>query len=118
VHANTVRFVLDGRIVEARGVRRTMTVLDYLREHLHRTGTKELSLKYSSEHRLRVQQAWSERLSALVIPKYRKILFKLDRHYLVKLFYVRYQVITSRLLNHQSQQKNAFGFGDCVIIVS
>lgn len=38
---NTVRFVLDGRIVEARGVRRTTTVLDYLREHLHRTGTKE-----------------------------------------------------------------------------
>ena len=38
---NTVRFVLDGRIVEAQGERRTTTVLDYLREHLHRTGTKE-----------------------------------------------------------------------------
>ena len=38
---NTVRFVLDGRIVEAQGVRRTTTVLDYLREDLHRTGTKE-----------------------------------------------------------------------------
>ena len=38
---NTVRFVLDGRIVEAEGERRTTTVLDYLRETLHRTGTKE-----------------------------------------------------------------------------
>ena len=38
---NTVRFVLDGQIVEAQGERRTTTVLDYLREHLHRTGTKE-----------------------------------------------------------------------------
>ena len=38
---NTVRFVLDGKIVEAQGVRRTTTVLDYLREQLHRTGTKE-----------------------------------------------------------------------------
>lgn len=38
---NTVRFVLDGRIIEAQGERRTTTVLDYLREHLHRTGTKE-----------------------------------------------------------------------------
>lgn len=38
---NTVRFVLDGRIVEAQGQRRTTTVLDYLRGHLHRTGTKE-----------------------------------------------------------------------------
>ena len=38
---NTVRFVLDGNIVEAQGERRTTTVLDYLREHLHRTGTKE-----------------------------------------------------------------------------
>ena len=38
---NTVRFVLDGRIVEAQGERRTTTVLDYLREELHRTGTKE-----------------------------------------------------------------------------
>jgi xanthine dehydrogenase small subunit len=38
---NTVRFVLDGQIVEAQGARRTTTVLDYLREQLHRTGTKE-----------------------------------------------------------------------------
>ncbi|MEY2952356.1 MAG: Carbon monoxide dehydrogenase small chain [Pseudomonadota bacterium] len=38
---NTVRFVLDGRIVEAQGERRTTTVLDYLREQLRRTGTKE-----------------------------------------------------------------------------
>jgi xanthine dehydrogenase small subunit len=38
---NTVRFVLDGQIVEAQGERRTTTVLDYLREHMHRTGTKE-----------------------------------------------------------------------------
>jgi len=39
--SNTVRFVLDGKIVEAQGERRTTTVLDYLREQLHRTGTKE-----------------------------------------------------------------------------
>jgi xanthine dehydrogenase small subunit len=38
---NTVRFVLDGTIVEAQGKRRTTTVLDYLREEMHRTGTKE-----------------------------------------------------------------------------
>lgn len=38
---NTVRFVLDGAIVEAQGVRRTTTVLDYLREDMQRTGTKE-----------------------------------------------------------------------------
>jgi xanthine dehydrogenase small subunit len=38
---NTVRFVLDGTIVQAQGKRRTTTVLDYLREELHRTGTKE-----------------------------------------------------------------------------
>ncbi len=38
---NTVRFVLDGKIVEAQGARRTTTVLDYLRESLHRTGSKE-----------------------------------------------------------------------------
>jgi xanthine dehydrogenase small subunit len=38
---NTVRFVLDGKIVEAQGARRTTTVLDYLREQLHRKGTKE-----------------------------------------------------------------------------
>lgn len=38
---NSVRFLLDGKIVEAQGARRTTTVLDYLRETLHRTGTKE-----------------------------------------------------------------------------
>jgi xanthine dehydrogenase small subunit len=38
---NTVRFVIDGKIIEAQGKRRTTTVLDYLREELHRTGTKE-----------------------------------------------------------------------------
>jgi xanthine dehydrogenase small subunit len=38
---NTVRFVLDGKIQEAVGVRRTTTVLDYVRESLHRKGTKE-----------------------------------------------------------------------------
>jgi xanthine dehydrogenase small subunit len=38
---NTVRFVLDGKIIEAQGKRRTTTVLDFLREDLHRTGTKE-----------------------------------------------------------------------------
>jgi xanthine dehydrogenase small subunit len=36
-----VRFVLDGHIHEARSERRTTTVLDYVREKLHRTGTKE-----------------------------------------------------------------------------
>lgn len=38
---NTVRFVLDGSIVEAQGERRTTTVLNYFREQLQRTGTKE-----------------------------------------------------------------------------
>jgi len=38
---NTVRVVIDGRIVEAQGLRRTTTVLDFLREHQHRSGTKE-----------------------------------------------------------------------------
>jgi len=31
---NTVRFVLDGEIMEAQGVRRTTTVLDYLRDDI------------------------------------------------------------------------------------
>jgi len=39
--SNTVRVVIDGRIVEAQGLRRTTTLLDFLREHQHRTGTKE-----------------------------------------------------------------------------
>ena len=38
---NTVRFVLDGAIVEASGERRTTTVLNYLREQMRRSGTKE-----------------------------------------------------------------------------
>ena len=38
---DAVRFVLDGRVVEAREVPATTTVLDYLREDLGRTGTKE-----------------------------------------------------------------------------
>ena len=38
---NTVRFALDGQIVEVKGERRTTTVLNYLREELRRTGTKE-----------------------------------------------------------------------------
>ena len=39
--SNSVRVVIDGRIVEAQGLRRTTTLLDFLREHQHRTGTKE-----------------------------------------------------------------------------
>lgn len=38
---NTVRFALDGQVVEVKGERRTTTVLNYLREELRRTGTKE-----------------------------------------------------------------------------
>jgi xanthine dehydrogenase small subunit len=38
---NIVRFVLDGAIIEAEDQQHTTTVLDFLREHLHRTGTKE-----------------------------------------------------------------------------
>jgi xanthine dehydrogenase small subunit len=36
-----VRFVLDGQVVEARGLPPTTTVLEFLREHAGRTGTKE-----------------------------------------------------------------------------
>ena len=39
--SNTVRFVLDGAMIEATGEHHCTSVLDYLREHLHRTGTKE-----------------------------------------------------------------------------
>ena len=39
--SDTVRFVLDGAIVQACGEYHTTTVLDFLREQLHRTGTKE-----------------------------------------------------------------------------
>ncbi len=39
--SNTVRFVLDGAIVEASGEHHSTSVLDYLREHLGRRGTKE-----------------------------------------------------------------------------
>lgn len=38
---NTVRFVFNSQIVEVKGERRTTTVLDYLREQLRKTGTKE-----------------------------------------------------------------------------
>jgi xanthine dehydrogenase small subunit len=38
---NAIRFVLDGEIVAVRGLPPTTTVLEYLRETLHRTGTKE-----------------------------------------------------------------------------
>jgi xanthine dehydrogenase small subunit len=39
--ANCVRFMLDGELIEARDVPPTRTLLQYLREDLHRTGTKE-----------------------------------------------------------------------------
>jgi xanthine dehydrogenase small subunit len=39
--ADTVRFVLDGRVVELADVPPTLTVLEFLREHLGRCGTKE-----------------------------------------------------------------------------
>ncbi len=39
--SDTVRFVLDGAVVEARGECHATTVLEFLREQLHRTGTKE-----------------------------------------------------------------------------
>jgi len=38
---DAVRFVLDGNLVEAAGLPATTTVLEYLREHAGRTGTKE-----------------------------------------------------------------------------
>ena len=38
---NGIRFLLDGQIVCAENVPRTTTVLEYLRDVLHRTGTKE-----------------------------------------------------------------------------
>ncbi len=38
---DTIRFVLDGKVQEAHGVDPTRTVLQYLREDLRRTGTKE-----------------------------------------------------------------------------
>jgi len=38
---NTVRFVLDGRVIELSDVDPTRTVLQFLREDLRRTGTKE-----------------------------------------------------------------------------
>jgi xanthine dehydrogenase small subunit len=39
--AHAVRFVLDGQVVTASNVVPTMTVLEYLRDIAHRTGTKE-----------------------------------------------------------------------------
>jgi len=41
MHSDTIRFVLDGEVVELRDVDPTRTVLQYLREDLQRTGTKE-----------------------------------------------------------------------------
>lgn len=38
---DAIRFLLDGQLVCAENVARTTTVLEYLREVLHRTGTKE-----------------------------------------------------------------------------
>ena len=38
---NTVRFVLDGEVVSVSGLPATTTVLEYLRNHAGRTGTKE-----------------------------------------------------------------------------
>jgi xanthine dehydrogenase small subunit len=38
---DTIRFVLDGKVIELDNVDPTRTVLQYLREDLHRTGTKE-----------------------------------------------------------------------------
>ena len=38
---DAIRFVLDGTVVEVAGLPPTTTVLEYLREHLGRTGTKE-----------------------------------------------------------------------------
>jgi len=39
--SSEIRFLLDGRLVAAPGASATTTVLEYLREVLHRTGTKE-----------------------------------------------------------------------------
>jgi xanthine dehydrogenase small subunit len=39
--SNPVRFLLDGELVSAEDLPPTMTVLEYLRENAHRTGTKE-----------------------------------------------------------------------------
>ena len=36
-----IRFVLDGEVVEVAGLAPTTTVLEWLREHRHRSGTKE-----------------------------------------------------------------------------
>lgn len=41
VAGHAIRFVLDGRVVEESGVAPTTTVLQYLRDKLGRTGTKE-----------------------------------------------------------------------------
>ncbi len=39
--ANAVRFVLDGQVITASDLPPTMTILEYLRDVAHRTGTKE-----------------------------------------------------------------------------
>jgi xanthine dehydrogenase small subunit len=41
MQSDAVRFVLDGQVVSAPQLPRTTTVLEYLREVVHRTGTKE-----------------------------------------------------------------------------
>ena len=38
---DAIRFILDGEVHTVRGVDPNTTVLNYLREHLRRTGTKE-----------------------------------------------------------------------------
>ena len=38
---DTLRFVLDGKVIELDNVDPTRTVLQFLREDLHKTGTKE-----------------------------------------------------------------------------
>ncbi|HZW58724.1 MAG TPA: 2Fe-2S iron-sulfur cluster-binding protein, partial [Woeseiaceae bacterium] len=38
---DVLRFVLDGAVIEVRNPDPTRTVLQFLREDLHRTGTKE-----------------------------------------------------------------------------
>src|SRR4051812_19119232 len=39
--SGTIRFVMDSKVVEAAGVAPTTTLLQYLRDHMGRSGTKE-----------------------------------------------------------------------------
>ncbi len=39
--SETIEFVLDGKVIRVRDLPPTLTVLEYLRENAHRTGTKE-----------------------------------------------------------------------------